>query len=126
MTTKWEIVSRVQNKIKDIPADIGSPEIVEFVEEAAYEVGNFTGSTPDLDDVGSKYILSLTNMAAAQTLGYMEGVGVSYNLGRMRIEKASELEGHSRQLEFLITQANNSLNNLGQDITFGVSDPKGN
>src|SRR3990167_5898103 len=111
-TTQWDIVTRIQNRIKDIPSALGSPQIAGFVEEAASEVGNFTGSTPTLSNIGSSHFSVLTNLGAAYTLAYMEGVGVSYNLGRMRIEKLTELEGHYRQLNFFAERAKRDLDGL--------------
>jgi hypothetical protein len=122
---KWEIAVRAFSRVKDVPTEVGSPLIVQFVEDGASYIGQITGSSPDLDDVGSKYLPSLTSFATAMILGYKEGVGISYNLGAMKIDKETELEGVSRQLEHELNMFNMGTSSIGRKRYFKTTEPTG-
>lgn len=112
MTTLWEVVSRVQNRVKDIPTEVGSAVIYQYVEDAVQDVQTIAGVTIDSTSVGSSYMPAVTNLAAAYVCGYMSNVGVSYSAGRMRIDKDTEREGVNQQLEYFMQMTNNSINML--------------
>lgn len=114
---------RAFSRVKDIPSEIGSPLIVQYVEDGASLVGEITGQSPDLTDTASKFHPALTSYATALILGYKEGVGISYNLGTMRIDKSTELEGVSRQLTQEINLFNMGISALGKRIPVGRTDP---
>lgn len=124
MTTMWEVVSRVQNRVKDIPTEVGSAVIYQYVEDAVQDVQTIARVTIDSTSVGSSYMPAVTNLAAAYVCGYMSNVGVSYNAGRMRIDKATEREGINQQLEYFMALANNSINMLaGGRVLAGKVEP---
>ena len=120
---KWELSIRAFSRIKDVPSEIGSPLIVQYIEDAASFVEQATGQSVNLDDVGSKFHPPLTAFGAAMILGYKEGVGISYNLGTMRIDKRTELDGVSRQLDQQISLFNMGINALGRKMGFEKTDP---
>ena len=123
MTTKWEIVSRAQNRVKDIPSALGSPQIVEFTEDVAHFAENITGQSIDLTDIGSQWHGVLTNGTCAQILGYMNGVGVSYTAGRLTINKQTELSGQEVQMKFLTDMVNADLAAIGRPIRHDKTNP---
>jgi hypothetical protein len=125
MTTLWEVVSRVQNRVKDIPTEVGSAIIYQYAEDAAQDVQTITGtSISSLTDIGSSVIPAITNLAAVYVLGYMSNVGVSYSAGRMSINKATEINGITQQLEYFMQLANNSIQMLGgAKIQAGKTEP---
>lgn len=123
MTTKWDIVTRAQNRVKDYPSALGSAVVVNYVEDMANYMEQFTDQTINLNDVGSKWQGPLTNGTAAMMLGYMNGVGVSYNAGRLSIDKDTELKGQVAQMAFMIKQMDNELNMIGKKIEFDKSEP---
>jgi hypothetical protein len=125
MTTLWEIVSRVQNRVKDIPTEVGSAVIYQYAEDAAQDVQTITGnSISDLTAIGSTYVPAISNLAAVYILGYMSNVGVSYSAGRMSINKATEATGINNQLEYFMQLANNSIQMLGgARIEAGKTEP---
>ena len=125
MTTLWEIVSRVQNRVKDIPTEVGSAVIYQYAEDAAQDVQTITGETiSSLTDIGSRFHPAVTNLAAAYVLGYMSNVGVSYSAGRMSINKATEATGISNQLEYFMDLANNSIKMLaGASVVADKTEP---
>lgn len=116
MTTKWEISDRVQNRIKDRPTELGSAIIVEYVEDAAQSIQSFTDQSIDLTDVGSKFHPALTDMAHLYALQYMSNVGVSYSLGRTKIDKKTEAEGLKNQMTVLESRVQRHLNMLGKRV----------
>ena len=120
---KWELAIRAFSRVKDVPTEMGSPLIVQYVEDGASYIGEMTGQSPDLTDTASKFHPALTSFATTMILGYKEGVGVSYNLGTMRIDKSTELEGASRQLEHEINMFNMGINALGKRISVGKTQP---
>lgn len=123
-TDKWSIVSRIQNRVKDIPTALGSEVIVQYVEDASNDMTNITGQTLDLTDIGSKWHGVLTNLGACYVLGYMLGVGVSYTAGRLSVDKQTELDGNAKQIEFFVSQVNNSIKMLGDSsIRFTKTEP---
>ena len=121
---KWEIAIRAFSRVKDVPTEVGSGLIVQYVEDGASFIAQATGQSATLTDIGSKFHPPLTAFAAAMICGYKEGVGVSYNLGTMRIDKRTELDGASRQLEQNISLFNMGLNALGRNMAFNKTDPK--
>ena len=123
MTTTWDIVSRVQNRVKDIPTEIGSAVIATYVEDAAVDVQNITGITVDLTSIGSSVIPAVTNMAAVYVLGYMSNVGVSYSAGRMRIDKDTESTGISSQMRYFLDMAQSSVESLGHSVVADKTQP---
>jgi len=120
---KWEIAIRAFSRVKDVPTEIGSPLIVQYVEDGASLIGEITGQSPDLTDIASKFHPPLTSFAAAQILSYMEGVGISYNLGTMRIDKSTELEGTNLQLQHEVNMFNMGINALGKKVPIGKTEP---
>lgn len=114
---------RAFSRVKDVPTEMGSPLIVQYVEDGASLVGEITGSSPDLTNIASKFHPALTSFATALILGYKEGVGISYNLGTMRIDKSTELEGTSRQLQHEINLFNMGISALGKRIPVGTTEP---
>ena len=113
MTTLWEVVGRVQNRVKDIPSEVGSAVIYQYAEDAAQDVQTITGnSISDLTSIGSSFVPAVTNLAAVYVLGYMSNVGVSYSAGRMRIDKNTEATGINQQLDYFMQLANNSIQML--------------
>ncbi len=124
-TDKWDIVSRVQNRIKDLPSALGSEVLAEYVEDAAIHTEQFTGKSVNLSDIGSQFFPVLTNMAAATVAGYELGVGVSYSAGRLSIDKRTELDGNQRKVEFFVNMANGALNSLGKKIEHDTTEPTG-
>lgn len=125
MTTLWEVVSRVQNRVKDIPTEVGSAVIYQYAEDAAQDVQTITGaSVASLTDIGSSFVPAISNLAAVYVLGYMSNVGVSYSAGRMSINKSTEATGINNQLEYFMTLANNSIQMLGgAKIQAGKTEP---
>jgi len=125
MTTKWEIANRVSNRIKDISTDLGSAVLVEYVEDSAQSIESFTGQSITLTDIGSKFHPVITDMSTLYALQYMSNVGVSYNLGRTKIDKKTEIGGLTQQMTVLESRVNRQLNMLGQKVnsdTLNVSD----
>lgn len=120
MATKWTLASRVANRIKDLPSALGSATIAEYIEDAAQSVQSFTGNGIDLTDIGSAYHPVLTDMATMYCLQYMANVGVSYSLGRTRIEKRTEIDGINRQITILESRVNKEMNSLGTKISQSV------
>lgn len=123
MTTKWEITDRVTNRIKDISSDLGSAVLVEYVEDAAQTVQSETGQSVDLTDIGSKFHPVITDMSTLYALQYMSNVGVSYNLGRTKIDKKTEIEGLKRQMMMLEARTQKQINMLGKRIEQDVINP---
>lgn len=123
MTTKWELADRVSNRIKDKPAALGSAILVEYVEDAAQDVQNFTNLSVDLTSIGSKFHPVMTNLAHMYALDYMSNVGVSYDLGRTKIKKKTEAEGLKNQLMILQTKTDKQLNDLGRKINQDTLNP---
>jgi hypothetical protein len=124
MTTLWEVASRVQNRVKDIPTEVGSAVIYQYVEDAVQDVQTIADVSIDSTSVGSTFVPAVTNLAAAYVCGYMSNVGVSYSAGRMSIDKATEREGINQQLEYFMQLANNSINMLGgAKIQAGKTEP---
>lgn len=123
MTTQWDVVSRVQNRVKDIPTEVGSAVVVQYVQDAREDIQTITGRSIDLTNIGSNFVPALTNLAAVYVLGYMSNVGVSYSAGRMNINKDTEKAGINQQLEYFMTLANNSVNMLGRRIEQGKTEP---
>ena len=125
MTTLWEIVSRVQNRVKDIPTEIGSAVIYQYAEDAAQDVQTITGnSISSLTDIGSSLVPAISNLSAVYILGYMSNVGVSYSAGRMSINKNSEATGINQQLEYFMQLTNNSIQMIGgAKIQAGKTEP---
>lgn len=120
MTTKWEISDRVENRIKDKPTALGSAIIVEYVEDAANDIQNFTSLSIDLTDIGSSFHPAITDMAHLYALQYMSNVGVSYNLGRTKIDKRTELDGLNKQMVILEARVSRHLNMLGKRVKQGI------
>lgn len=116
MTTKWDICDRVSNRIKDKPTALGSATISEYVEDAAQAAKSFTGQSIDLTDIGSAFHPFLTDMAHLYALQYMSNVGVSYNLGRTKIDKRTELDGINKQMVILESRCQRHLNDLGHRV----------
>ena len=117
MTTKWDITDRVSNRIKDKPSALGSAVLVEYVEDAAQSVTSFTDQGIDLTDIGSKFHPVITDMATLYALNYMSNVGVSYNLGRTKIDKKTENSGLKNQMVILESRIQNQLNMLGKRVS---------
>lgn len=120
MTTKWEICDRVSNRIKDKPTALGSALIVDYVEDAAQMVTSFTAQSIDLTDIGSSFHPVLTDMATLYALQYMSNVGVSYNLGRTKIDKKTEIAGLDKQMTILESRITRQLNSLGKKVKQGI------
>ena len=120
---KWELAIRAFSRVKDVPTEMGSPVISQYVEDGATLLEQITGLSPDLTDVASKFHLPLTAFAAAMICGYKEGVGISYNLGTMRIDKTTELDGASKQLEQNINLFNIGVQALGKTMSFNKTEP---
>lgn len=120
---KWEIAIRAFSRVNDVPTEVGSPLIVQYVEDGAALIGEMTGQSPDLTDTASKFHPPLTAFATALICGYKEGVGISYNLGAMKIDKRTELDGATRQLEQQIMLFNMGISTLGKSIHFNKTEP---
>jgi len=120
---KWELAIRAFSRVKDVPSEIGSPLIVQYVEDGATYLQEMTGQSVDLTDIASKFHPPLTSFAAAMILGYKENVGISYNLGAMKIDKRTELDGVSKQLEHEIRMFNMGIDTLGKKMYFNKTDP---
>ena len=120
MTTKWEICDRVSNRIKDKPTALGSAVIVEYVEDAAQAITSFTAQSIDLTDIGSSFHPTITDMSTLYALQHMSNVGVSYNLGRTKIDKKTEVAGLDKQMMILESRINRQLNSLGKKVKQGV------
>jgi len=123
MTTQWDIVTRTQNRVKDYPSALVSGVVVNYVEDVAQFCEQITGQTIDLTNVGSKWVGPITNGAAAFMLGYMNGVGISYNAGRLSINKTTELQGQEAQQAFLLNMFNNEISAIGRKIEFDKAEP---
>jgi len=125
MTTKSDIVDRVRKRVKDIPTAITDTDIENFVEDAKYDlIANGTISI-DLDDIEDKYVGLLTNATSIYVLCYMYNVGISYNLGRIRVDKRTEIEGIDKLINFLVNRVNSQLNNMGGWIKHNYTQPYG-
>ncbi len=123
MTDKWDIVTRAQNRVKDYPSALGSEVVVNYVEDIAQYAEQATGQTIDLNNIGSKWHGVLTNGTAAMMLGYMNGVGVSYNAGRLSIDKTTELRGQEAQMAFLLSLFNGNLDMIGRRLEYTKTEP---
>jgi len=123
VTTKWDIVTRAQDRVKDYPSTLGSAVVVNYVEDMAQYAQNATGQSIDLTNIGSAWHGVLTNGTAAMMLGYMNGVGVSYSAGRLNINKTTELRGQEIQMKFLLDMVNADLNAIGRRIEFDKTEP---
>jgi len=121
--TKWDLTDRVSNRIKDKPSALGSAIIVEFIEDAAQDVENFTGLSIDLTNIGSSYMGVLTDIGNIYAINYMSNVGVSYKLGRTSIEKKTEIDGLSKQQTILEAKVLRKLNMLGKRIKQNTYNP---
>jgi len=120
MTTKWEITTRVSNRIKDLPTALGSAVLVEYVEDAAQSIQSVTGQAIDLTNIGSKFHPAITDISTLYALQYMSNVGVSYNLGRTKIDKKTEVQGLQSQMKLLESRINNQLNFLGKRVDSSI------
>jgi hypothetical protein len=120
----WEIAIRAFSRVKDVPTEVGSPLIVQYVEDGATFIEQATGQSVDLTAVASKFHAPLTAFAAGMICGYKEGVGVSYNLGTMRIDKSTELDGASRLMEQQLNLFNMGISALGKKMSFEKTEPK--
>jgi len=120
MATKWTLASRVANRIKDLPSALGSDVIAEYIEDASQSVQSFTDQSIDLTDIGSSFHPVLTDMATLYCLQYMSNVGVSYNLGRTKIDKKTEAQGLNNQITVLESRVKRQLNDLGKKVNQDV------
>ena len=120
MATKWTITDRVANRVKDMPTALGSDVISEYVEDAAQSVQSFTGLSISLTNIGSQYHPVITDLATMYALQYMSNVGVSYNLGRTRIDKKTEIDGINKQIMILDSRTQRQLNMLGKRVDSDV------
>lgn len=93
--------------------------MAQFAEEAAVDVGLYTGETIDTTNVAQKYQTILINLTAAYTLGYMAGIGVDfdYSLGEFRVGKSGG-DKQSNQIQFFLDQANWGIQQLGKKISW--------
>jgi len=121
--TKWDLCDRVSNRIKDKPSALGSAIIVEFVEDAAQDVENYTGLSIDLTSIGSSYIGIMTDIANVYSLNWMANVGISYKLGRTSIDKRTEIEGLNKQQIILEAKVQRKLDMLGKRVKQTVYNP---
>lgn len=120
---KYSLAIRAFSRVKDVPSEIGSPLIAQYVEDGASLLSQWTGASVDLTDIASKFHVPLTSFATIMILGYKEGVGISYNLGTMRIDKTTELTGVSKQLEHEVNMFNLGLRSLGGRVFADRTDP---
>jgi hypothetical protein len=120
---KWEIAIRAFSRVKDIPSEVGSTLIVQYVEDGAAYVEQSTGQSVTLTDIASKFHSPLTAFTTAMICGYKEGVGVSYNLGTMKIDKGTELDGVSNQYEQSVKLFNMGIQALGRNMNFEKTEP---
>lgn len=116
MTTKWTLADRVANRIKDRPTNLGSAVISEYIEDAAQDVTSYTGLSIALTDIGSKFHPVLTDKATLYCLQYMSNVGVSYNLGRTKIDKKTEISGLDKQMTVLEARVQKQVDALGRKV----------
>lgn len=120
---KWSLAIRAFSRVKDVPSEMGSALISQYVEDGASLISQWTGSDVDLTDIASKFHVPLTSFTTIQILGYKEGVGISYNLGTMRIDKTTELTGVSKQLEHEVNMFNLGIRSLGRRVFADRTDP---
>lgn len=120
MATKWTLADRVANRIKDKPTALGSAVIAEYIEDAAQDVQSYTGLSIDLTNIGSSYHPVLTDTATLYCLQYMSNVGISYNLGRTKIDKKTEISGLDKQITVLETRVQKQMNSLGRKVKSGI------
>jgi hypothetical protein len=110
--------------VKDIPTEVGSAVIYQYVEDAVQDVQTIADVTIDTTSVGSSFVPAVTNLASAYVCGYMSNVGVSYSAGRMSINKSTEATGINQQLDYFMQLANNSIQMLGgAKIQAGKTEP---
>ena len=120
---KWSLAIRAFSRVKDVPSEMGSPLISQYVEDGASLLTQWTGTSVDLTDVASKFHVPLTSFATIMILGYKEGVGISYDLGTMKINKQTELTGVSKQLEHEVNMFNLGIQSLGKRVFADKTDP---
>jgi len=116
MATKWTIADRVANRIKDKPTALGSAVIAEYIEDAAQDVESYTALSIDLTNIGSSFHPVLTDTATLYCLQYMSNVGVSYNLGRTKIDKKTEISGLDKQITVLEARVKRQMDSLGRKV----------
>lgn len=115
------IAQYVRDQIYDIPSYVDSgTNLVNYVELARIDVQNFTGDSINSDNVNEKYISVLKNMGCAYVLSKMIGARVDFDvkLGELNVTKVNKDIPEKVELDFFVSQANNSMKMVGRHIGF--------
>jgi len=115
MTTKTDLATKVGHRIDDIPSDITSTIIEEFIEDSHVEVENYTGDTFETSDIPDRYQPVLIDMGVVKVLEYMITHGIS--AGGMGVS-ASDLRAKKGEIQDRVDKA---LINLLRTEGFAVT-----
>ncbi len=116
MTTKWDIVSRVENRVS---TDLGSAVIVDFVEDAVRTIENGTDESIGLTSIGSSYVPAITDLATAYVMANKMDADIDIGVGGdISVNYRDLTQADTVLLEYYKTKAENSLKNLGKPIRF--------
>lgn len=116
MTGKSDLYSHVQNRIDDIPSDITSTIIEEFIEDSHKDVEIRTGDGFSTSDIPTRYQSILVDMVIVKVLDYMVTHNISAG-GTLNIS-ASDM---NRKIERLQKKIDKEILNLIRTAGFVVT-----
>lgn len=102
----------------NIPSEIGSMAIVDLVNDRVADVNSYTGLAVSGNDIPANLVSPLKDLATADVLARTLGIDIDTQIGvgNIRLEYRDILNAESRQIEYFLKKAENSLNTVGRRI----------
>jgi len=115
-----KLVHKVRDRIPNIDSNVTDAMIRGYLEDAAKDIENYTGTAINTTTIENKYEPILIHLGCANLRSYMTGVGIDFNItqGEFTISKGQESNMHAQQLQYHLDRAMTSLKKIGRPIRY--------
>jgi len=115
------VAVEVQKRVPNIPSALDAGSITTYINNAIYDIQNFTGETISTTDVPDRYKNILINMGCVYTYQFMsnETPDINFNtkVGEFSVGAATD-SPESKSMEFCLEQANQSIKMIGRKFKY--------
>jgi hypothetical protein len=118
--TAWDLVSGVYHRIgsANLPSSLVTSDIYNLSVDAIRDTEQFLGVTIGSINIAEMYVPVLKNMTSAYAMAHTLGVDIDTEIGvgNIRLAYNNINQAEQKQLDFFMSTATNSLNQLGKRL----------
>ena len=125
MTNTNDIVSGVNVRLgtANIPSEITSGHILDMTNDRILDINSITGLTISGDNIPSNVISPLKDLVTADVMARTLGIDIDTQIGvgNIRLEYRDQFQAESRQIDYFLKKAEQSMSMLGRRIVQGTT-----